>query len=63
MDDDHLRQAQKEFVDDVLREAFDAPKPEDEWSPTSMQHEDCDITLTFPQIPVPSQRNDLRYSH
>ena len=48
------------FVDGMLLEVFGFHKHE--WSPSSLSHEDHDITLTFGQIPIPSlYANDLQY--
>ena len=48
-----------DFFDHMLFEVFD--KPIQEWVPTCRAHEDCDVSCTFGQIPIPSQADDLRY--
>jgi 2'-5'-oligoadenylate synthetase len=52
-------QATSDYFDQILHHAFD--KPQSDWVPTSKRDEDCDCSLTFGQIPLPSQPNDLRY--
>ena len=52
-------QASAEYLDEVLYHAFGHPKVG--WVPAHVLHEDCDVSLTFGQIPIPSDPNDLRY--
>ena len=49
-----------EFIDRMLSRVFDSSS-QHTWTPTSRKPEDCDATMLFGQVPISSQRNDLRY--
>ena len=49
-----------DFLDDLTETIFNVRAPE--WVPSDRTHEECDLTLRFGPVPLPSPQNDdLRY--